>query len=104
MAAAPLGAQAPSLTTGDLRHPQGTNAGIFAFTAKCASCHDTGRDGAPDRYSLNRRTPEQVLETLAGTSHKAHAEGLTEWQVKVMAVYVGGRGDRTSPPVLRLGR
>lgn len=91
MAAAPLGAQAPSLTTGDLRHPQGTNAGIFAFTAKCASCHDTGRDGAPDRYSLNRRTPEQVLETLAGTSHKAHAEGLTEWQVKVMAVYLGGR-------------
>ena len=25
-------AQAPSLTTGDLAHPQGTNAGIFAFT------------------------------------------------------------------------
>lgn len=86
-----LQAQAPSLTTGDLRHPQGTNAGIFAFTSKCASCHDTGKDGAPDRYTLNRRTPEQVLETLSSGAHKAATDGLTEWQVKVMAVYLGGR-------------
>ncbi|MEZ5419787.1 MAG: hypothetical protein R2708_20920 [Vicinamibacterales bacterium] len=88
---APLGAQAPSLTTGDLRHPQGTNAGIFAFTAKCASCHDNGTDGAPERYALNRRTPEQVLETLATGPHQGFTEGLSEWQVKVMAVYLGGR-------------
>lgn len=84
-------AQAPSLTTGDLAHPQGTNAGIFAFTAKCASCHDTGRGGAPERYTLVRRTPEEVLAKLASGPHAAHVAGLTEWQVKVMAVYVGGR-------------
>lgn len=84
-------AQAPSLTTGDLTHPQGTNGGIFAFTSKCAACHDTGKDNAPDRYTLNRRTPEQVLEKLATPSHKPYTDGLTEWQVKVMAVYVGGR-------------
>lgn len=84
-------AQAPSLTTGDLRHPQGTNGGIFAFTSKCASCHDTGKDGAPDRYALNRRTPEQILTTLASGPHAEHVKGLTEWQIKVMAVYLGGR-------------
>lgn len=84
-------AQAPSLTTGDLRHPQGTNGGIFAFTSRCASCHDTGKDGAPDRYTLNRRTPEEVLTTLASGAHAGHVTGLTEWQVKVMAVYLGGR-------------
>lgn len=84
-------AQAPSLTTGDLTHPQGTNAGILAFTAKCAACHDTGRDGAPDRYTLVRRTPEEVLATVASGPHAAHVAGLTEWQIKVMAVYVGGR-------------
>ncbi len=84
-------AQAPSLTTGDLRHPQGTNGGIFAFTSKCASCHDSGRDGAPDRYTLNRRTPEQVLATITTGPHAAHADGLTEWQKRVMAVYLGGR-------------
>jgi polyvinyl alcohol dehydrogenase (cytochrome) len=84
-------AQAPSLTTGDLQHPQGTNAGIFAFTAKCASCHDNGTDQAPDRYALNRRTPEEVLATITTGPHASHAAGLTEWQKRVMAVYVGGR-------------
>lgn len=84
-------AQAPSLTSGDLRHPQGTNAGIFAFTGKCATCHDSGKDGAPDRYTLVKRTPEEVLTKLASGSHAEHVKGLTEWQVKVLAVYVGGR-------------
>lgn len=84
-------AQAPSLTTGDLANPQGTNAGIFAFTSKCATCHDTGKDGAPDRYTMNRRTPEEVLAKVASGPHAAHVAGLTEWQVKVMAVYLGGR-------------
>lgn len=84
-------AQAPSLTTGDLQYPQGTNAGIFAFTAKCASCHDTGMDKAPDRYALNRHTPEEVLAKITAGPHAAHATGLTEWQKRVTAVYVGGR-------------
>ncbi len=53
-------AQAPAPVQ-DLNHPQGTNAGIFAFTGNCATCHDTGRNGAPDRYALNSRTPEEVL-------------------------------------------
>src|SRR5204863_5891051 len=29
----------------DLAHPQNTNAGIFAFTSQCASCHDAGTNG-----------------------------------------------------------
>ncbi|MGE3471954.1 MAG: PQQ-binding-like beta-propeller repeat protein [Vicinamibacterales bacterium] len=91
LSAASAEAQAPSLTTGDLRHPQGTNAGIFAFTSRCASCHDTGRDGAPDRYTLNRRTPEEVLARITSGDHAEYAKGLSEWQTKVMAVYVGGR-------------
>lgn len=75
----------------DLAHPQGTNAGIFAFTGNCASCHDTGRDGAPDRYALNRRTPEEVLAKIAAGPHAEHATALTEFQKRVVAVYVGGR-------------
>ncbi len=84
-------AQAPSLTDGDLRHPQGTNAGIFAFTAKCAACHDHGTDQAPDRYGLNQRTPEEVLAKMTVGPHAIHATGLTQWQKRVTAVYVGGR-------------
>ena len=75
----------------DLAHPQNTNAGILAFTGRCAGCHDTGRDGATDRYALNRFTPEQVLASVTGGSMAKYAEGLSEFEKRVVAVYVGGR-------------
>ena len=81
----------PAAISGDLNRPQGTNAGIFAFTGACASCHDSGRDGAPDRYTLARRTPEEVLAKIATGPHAAHATAMTEYQKRVVAVYVGGR-------------
>ncbi len=59
LAVAVLHAQAPAAPQAappgqSLEHPQGTNAGIFAFTGRCAACHDNGTGGAPDRYTLNR--------------------------------------------------
>ena len=75
----------------DMAHPQGTNAGIFAFTGNCSSCHDAGTGGAPDRYTLNRRTPEEVLATMRTGAHAEHAKALTEFQKRVVSVYVGGR-------------
>src|SRR5262249_40921390 len=75
----------------DLQHPQNTNAGIYAFTGRCATCHDSGRDGATDRYALNRFTPEQVLTSITTGSMKQYAEGLSEFEKRVVAVYVGGR-------------
>lgn len=83
-------AQAPPPVQ-DLAHPQGTNAGIFAFTGSCASCHDTGKDGAPDRYALNARTPEEVLTKISTGPHALHAQSLSEFTRRVVAVYVGGR-------------
>ena len=74
-----------------MEHPQGTNAGIYAFTGRCASCHDTRKDGAPDRYALNRRTPEEVLASMTTGSMAQYAHGLTEYEKRVVAVYVGGR-------------
>jgi len=73
----------------DLSHAQGTNLGIFTFTGRCATCHDTGR--GPDRYSLNRFTPEQVYEKMTTGSMAQYAEGLNENEKRVIAVYVGGR-------------
>jgi polyvinyl alcohol dehydrogenase (cytochrome) len=83
-------AQAPAPVE-DMAHPQGTNAGIFAFTSNCASCHDSGKGGAPDRYALNRRTPEEVLAKIGNGTHAEYAKGLAEFQKRVVAVYVGGR-------------
>jgi len=75
----------------DLEHPQNTNAGILAFTGRCANCHDTGRDGATDRYSLNRFTPEQVLASITSGSMARYATDLSDYDKRVVAVYVGGR-------------
>jgi polyvinyl alcohol dehydrogenase (cytochrome) len=75
----------------DLRHAQGTNLGIFTFTGRCANCHDRGKDGAPDRYSLNRHTPEEILHSMTTGSMAPYSKGLTELEMRVVAVYVGGR-------------
>jgi polyvinyl alcohol dehydrogenase (cytochrome) len=81
----------PPAPAQDLAHPQGTNAGIFAFTGRCATCHDSGRNGAPDRYALNRRTPEEILASMTTGTMKAYADGLSDYDKRVVAVYVGGR-------------
>src|SRR5436190_16565265 len=75
----------------DLTHPQNTNAGIYAFTSRCATCHDAGTNGARDRYALNRHTPEEVLAAITTGSMAPYAQGLTEFEKRVVAVYVGGR-------------
>ncbi len=75
----------------DLAHPQNTNAGIYAFTGHCARCHDTGTDGAADRYALNKYTPEEVLASMSSGRMAPYAQGLTEFEKRVVAVYVGGR-------------
>src|SRR4051812_10425735 len=75
----------------DLAHPQNTNVGIFTFTGRCATCHDTGKDGATDRYALNRFTPEQVLASIVTGSMAQYAQGLSDFERRVVAVYVGGR-------------
>src|SRR5690348_12632124 len=75
----------------ELAHPQNTNAAIYAFTGRCASCHDTGKDGATDRYALNRFTPEEVLASISTGSMAKYADGLMDFEKRVVAVYVGGR-------------
>jgi polyvinyl alcohol dehydrogenase (cytochrome) len=84
--------QPPATTpTQDVSHPQNTNAGIYAFTGRCATCHDSGRGGATDRYALNRFTPEQVLASMTTGSMAQYAQGLSDFEKRVVAVYVGGR-------------
>ena len=90
-AQAPAQQPAPPAPVQDLEHPQNTNAGIYAFTGHCASCHDTGKDGATDRYALTRHTPEEVLASITTGSMAKYAQTLSEFEKRVVAVYVGGR-------------
>ena len=63
--ASALHGQAPGPAL-DLAHPQGTNAGIFAFTARCAGCHDTGKNGAyPELNRAMRRALDNILRDTA---------------------------------------
>lgn len=75
----------------DPAHPQNTNAGIYAFTGRCASCHDTGKDGAEDRYALVRHTPEEILASITTGRMARYADGLSDFEKHVVAVYAGGR-------------
>jgi len=75
----------------DPRHAQGTNLGIYTFSARCSSCHDTARGGAPDRYALNRKTPEDVFKSMTSGSMASYTAGLSELEMRVLSVYVGGR-------------
>ena len=83
--------QAPAAPQQDMAHPQNTNAGIYAFTSHCAGCHDTGKEGASDRHALNRHTPEQVLASITTGSMAQYATAMTDFEKRVVAVYVGGR-------------
>ena len=90
--ALPLGAQNPgAVPVQDLEHPQNTNLGILTFTNHCANCHDTGKNSAPDRYSLNRLTPEEVLAKISTGSMAPFALHMTEFEKRVVSVYIGGR-------------
>ena len=83
--------QAPAALVQDMAHPQNTNAGIYAFTSHCAGCHDTAKGGATDRHALNRLTPEQVLASITTGSMAQYATAMTDFEKRVVAVYVGGR-------------
>ena len=83
--------QIPANANADEAHPQGTNLGIYRFTERCASCHDTAKDGAPERYALTQYTPEQILASMTTGKMAPYAKGLKEIDMKVVAVYAGGR-------------
>src|SRR5207245_6818871 len=89
VAAAATGRTQAPAPTQDLANPQNTNAGIYAFTRRCAGCHDTGKDGATDRYALNRHTPEEVLASITTGTMAQYARGLSDFDKRVVAVYVG---------------
>src|SRR6185369_9174569 len=63
LSSAAASAQAPAAEP-DLEHPQNTNAGIFAFTGRCAGCHDNATNGAANRAELVKHTPEAVLASI----------------------------------------
>jgi len=75
----------------DPEHAQGTTRGIYNFAGYCASCHDSHTENAPDRNALTKYTAEQVLASIATGSMAPYAKGLTDPEMRTLAVYVAGR-------------
>jgi polyvinyl alcohol dehydrogenase (cytochrome) len=93
---AQLPAQAPTAAD-DPVHPQGTNLGIYTFSARCSNCHDTHKDNAPDRHSLSGSTAEDIFASITTGGMKQYAADLTDLQRRVLSVYVAGRPFGSSP-------
>src|SRR5436309_577361 len=66
--------------------------GITFFEQRCVSCHGApaADSRAPTRESLGQRTPEAILEAITTGSMRAHAEGLTDAQKRVLAEQLTG--------------
>jgi polyvinyl alcohol dehydrogenase (cytochrome) len=81
----------PADANSDFAHPQGTNLAIYRFTEHCANCHDTAKNGAPERYALTNYSPEQILASMVNGKMAPYAKGLSDIEMEVVAVYAGGR-------------
>jgi polyvinyl alcohol dehydrogenase (cytochrome) len=88
---APLAVFAQNAPAPDPEHAQNTARAIYLFSERCGSCHDSSRNSAPDRYMLNSHTPEAILANLTTGSMTQFAKGLTDLEVRYIAVYLGGR-------------
>src|SRR5271170_5751813 len=88
---APLAVYAQNAPTPSPEHAQNTARAIYLFAERCGSCHDSSTNSAPDRYALLSHTPEDILATLTTGSMKESAKGLTDLEVRYIAVYLGGR-------------
>src|SRR5277367_3614454 len=77
--------------TPDPDHAQNTARAIYLYADHCAACHDTSKNRAPDRYTLNSHPPESILDTLSTGSMAPYTKGLTDMEVRYLAVYLGGR-------------
>jgi polyvinyl alcohol dehydrogenase (cytochrome) len=60
------------------------------YQEKCATCHDKPKGRIPPRSQIEKRSPEDVVQSLTTGSMKAWAEGLTIAQINALAAYLTG--------------
>lgn len=65
--------------------------GAKLYEERCASCHDNAQGRTPPKSLLTRRQPEEIIASLTTGSMRMQAEGLTELEIRTLAVYLTGR-------------
>ncbi|MEK7832491.1 MAG: PQQ-binding-like beta-propeller repeat protein [Acidobacteriota bacterium] len=65
--------------------------GAALYKQKCAVCHDEAQDRVPPLFLIRRRSAEDVMQTLTSGVMKQQAKGLTEEQIRQLAVHLTGK-------------
>src|SRR5262245_52423197 len=65
--------------------------GASLYTLLCASCHDAGAAGAPNREALRALSPEFVLESLEAGNMVSMASGRSTADRRAIAQFVTGK-------------
>jgi polyvinyl alcohol dehydrogenase (cytochrome) len=61
------------------------------YEQRCAVCHDNPQDRTPPKSQLARRMPDEVIASLTTGSMKTQAAGLSEQEIRALAVYLTGK-------------
>ncbi len=65
--------------------------GAKLYAERCAACHDNAQGRTPPRSLLAQRAPEEVIASLTTGSMKSQAAGLSEQEIRTLAVHLTGR-------------
>lgn len=65
--------------------------GAELYKQRCAVCHDEPQDRVPPLFLIRRRSAEDVMQTLTSGAMKQQAKGLTEEQIRQLAIHLTGK-------------
>ncbi|MDX2042164.1 MAG: PQQ-binding-like beta-propeller repeat protein [Acidobacteriota bacterium] len=65
--------------------------GAELYKQRCAVCHDEAQDRVPPLFLIRRRSAEDVMQTLTTGVMKQQAKGLTEEQIRQLAIHLTGK-------------
>lgn len=68
-----------------------SSEGAELYRQRCAVCHDDPQDRVPPLFLLRRRSAEDVIQTLTSGVMKQQAKGLSEDQIRALAIHLTGK-------------
>jgi polyvinyl alcohol dehydrogenase (cytochrome) len=68
------------------------------YGSRCAMCHDHAHDRIPLRIVIERKSPEGVIVALTTGAMRAMATGLSQDDIREVAVYLTGKPLGLEPP------
>ncbi|MFN0084743.1 MAG: PQQ-binding-like beta-propeller repeat protein [Blastocatellia bacterium] len=74
-----------------IQGPAASAEGAALYKKMCAVCHDEPEDRVPPLFLIRRRSAEDVIQTLTSGSMKQQAAGLSEPEIRELAIHLTGK-------------